>query len=329
MAVTAAMAARLTVSIPLSSLSSTPRQGLHTLPAASRIAFWRSGLIENVGSASRFTLLHSTATWVRHPKPNRFLRAAQSSTDNKNAKDDNLEITKQRLQELSASLVLPANYFERLPSDLRVDCKDAAFALSNGALNDECGEQAGDLLMQLSRTWERCDTSAAAAVAKQLPTLLDKLPNQSSSQSVGRRFVRAGRFFTATGQYENGELLKIGKALTAAGEAFSVGDLPVTETPVATTKAFKFGDLQLEITAQKAYFGAAVSVVFGLLSWQLTSGLQNQSDNSLQFANDNAFLLATSLRGALLAAGYFCAVLSALTMVGLLVLASTIGKEEK
>lgn len=109
MAVTAAMAARLTVSIPLSSLSSTPRQGLHTLPAASRIAFWRSGLIENVGSASRFTLLHSTATWVRHPKPNRFLRAAQSSTDNKNAKDDNLEITKQRLQELSVCTLFSAS----------------------------------------------------------------------------------------------------------------------------------------------------------------------------------------------------------------------------
>ena len=36
--------------------------------------------------------------------------------------------------------------------------------------------------MQLSRTWERCDTQAAAATAKQLPTLIDKLTSESRSQ---------------------------------------------------------------------------------------------------------------------------------------------------
>jgi hypothetical protein len=46
----------------------------------------------------------------------------------------------------------------------------------------QCGEQAGDLLMQLSRAFERGDTQAAAATAEQLPTLVDKLPNESSSQ---------------------------------------------------------------------------------------------------------------------------------------------------
>lgn len=258
------------------------------------------------------------------------MRAAQSSTKNEeNLADDDLEFTKQRLRELSESLVLPANYLEMLPSDLRVDLKDAAFALSNGALNNECGEQAGDLLMQLSRAWERGDTQAAAASAKQLPTLLDKLTSESRAEFVGRRCIRAGRYFTATGKYEGGELQKIGKALTVAGEAFSRGNLPVTEAPLSTAKAFKFGDLQVEITAQSAYIGAAVSFVFGLLSWQLTSGLQNQSDNSSQYANDNAFLLATSLRGALLVGGYFCAVLSACTTVGLLVLASSINAEKK
>lgn len=256
----------------------------------------------------------------------RFVRAAQSSTKSENVADDQLKITKQRLRELSESLALPANYLERLPSDLRVDLKDAAFALSSGALNSECGEQAGNLLMQLSQACERGNTQALAASARQLPTLADKLSNESSSQFVGGRFIRAGRYFTATGQYEGGELEKIGKALIAAGEAFTRGK-PPAETPISTAREFKFGDLQVDITAQRAYIGAAFSLVFGLLSWQLTSGLQNQSDSS--YANDNAFALATSLRGTLLSAGYFCTALSAFTMVGLIVLGITISSEKK
>jgi len=46
----------------------------------------------------------------------------------------------------------------------------------------QCGEQAGDLLMQLSKACERGDTQAFAASARQLPTLVDKLSNESSSQ---------------------------------------------------------------------------------------------------------------------------------------------------
>jgi len=46
----------------------------------------------------------------------------------------------------------------------------------------QCGEQAGHLLMQLSLAYESGDTQAAAAAAKQLPKLLDKLSNESSSQ---------------------------------------------------------------------------------------------------------------------------------------------------
>lgn len=280
-----------------------------------------------------FPLLHQrskAATRPRLLKGNRFARAAQSSAKNEeDVVDNDLEITKARLHELSESFGLPANYLEKLPSDLRVDLKDAAFALSSGALNDECGEQAGDLLMQLSRTWERGDTQGAAAAAKQLLTLLDKVTTESSSAFVGRRCIRAGRYFTTTGKYEGGELQKIGKALVAVGEAFSSGNPSVTEAPVSTAREFKFGDLQVEITAQRAYIGAAVSFVFGLLSWQLTSGLQTQADNSLQYANDRAFLLATSLRGTLLAGGYFCAVLSICTTVGLLVLASTMNAEKK
>jgi hypothetical protein len=36
--------------------------------------------------------------------------------------------------------------------------------------------------MQLSRTWERGDTQANAASAEQLPSLLGKLPSESSFQ---------------------------------------------------------------------------------------------------------------------------------------------------
>ncbi|KAG0608182.1 hypothetical protein M758_8G085300 [Ceratodon purpureus] len=233
----AVMAAGLTTSTPFLCLSSTLRQEVHTCSGSPQVSFWRSDL------TGGFSLSHRSskaASQVRQFKGSRFVRAAQSSAKNEaDVTDDNLEITKARLRELSESLVLPANYLERLPSDLRVDLKDAAFALSNGTLSDECGEQAGALLMQLSRTWESGDTQGAAATAKQLPTLLDKLTSESSSAFVGRRCIRAGRYFTATGQYEGGELQKIGKALIALGEAFSRGNLPVTEAPVSTAKTFK------------------------------------------------------------------------------------------
>lgn len=52
----------------------------------------------------------------------------------------------------------------------------------------QCGEQAGALLMQLSQACERGDTQAAAATAKQLPTLVDKMPNESSSEFGESRF---------------------------------------------------------------------------------------------------------------------------------------------
>ncbi|RXI02455.1 hypothetical protein DVH24_030384 [Malus domestica] len=48
-----------------------------------------------------------------------------------------------------------------------------------------------------------------------------------------------------------------------------------------------------------------------------TQGIQNIPESSLQYANDNALMLAKSLRGALLAVCYSSALLSAFTTVGL------------
>ncbi|MCH88814.1 ammonium transporter, partial [Trifolium medium] len=57
-----------------------------------------------------------------------------------------------------------------------------------------------------------------------------------------------------------------------------------------------------------------------ILTWEIAQGLQNTPESSLQYANDNALLLAKSLRGTLLALFYGSTLLSALTSGGLVLL---------
>ncbi|ONI05043.1 hypothetical protein PRUPE_6G353000 [Prunus persica] len=192
------------------------------------------------------------------------------------------------LQELADSFDLPQDYFAQLPSDLRLDLNDAAFDLSNGRVIDECGQELGETLLNLSRAWEAADTSTSHALARQLPGLEESLTGNAKS-AFGKRLVSAGRRFQSMGQYGQGELQK-------------------------------FGELQLELTSDKAIIGAIISVGFGILSWELAQGIQNIPESSLQYANENALMLAKSLRGALLAVCYSSAFLSALTSVGLVLL---------
>lgn len=124
-------------------------------------------------------------------------------------------------------------------------------------------------------------------------------------------------------------LLQIGTALIAAGEAVSAGCKPEEGAAVISpTKVFKFGTLQLEISSSRAFTGAAIAVAFGLLSWRLTQSLQ-YLDGPTTYANDNATALATSLRGALLALGYSCSVLSGFSALGLLALGLQIRSGDK
>lgn len=93
-----------------------------------------------------------------------------------------------------------------------------------------------------------------------------------------------------------------------------------TEEPKQENRVLKFGDLQVELTPEKAYIGAAIGFIFGILSWQISQGIQSIPESSLEYANDNALLLAKSLRGALLALFYSSTVLSAFATVGLVLL---------
>lgn len=234
------------------------------------------------------------------------------------------------LLQLADSFDLPSDYFSQLPNDLRLDLNDAAFDLSNGPVIDECGMELGETLLNLSRAWESADTSTSYALASKLPLLANSLTDSAKS-AFGRRLVAAGRRFQAMGQYGQGELQKIAKAVNAAGKLLSASSISATteEQPKTETRMFKFGELQVEVTSEKANIGAAIGFVFGILSWQIAQGIQSIPESSLEYANDNALLLAKSLRGALLAVFYSSTILSVFTTIGLLLLGRQLKSEGK
>ncbi|KAF3452380.1 hypothetical protein FNV43_RR02813 [Rhamnella rubrinervis] len=219
------------------------------------------------------------------------------------------------------SFDLPPDYFKQLPRDLRLDLNDAAFDLSNGAVLDECGQELGETLLNISRAWEVADTSTSHNLITKLPRLEESLSKNAKS-AFGKRLVSAGRRFQSMGQYGQGELQKIAKAMITPGRLLSASSTSTAtdEQPKSESRMFKFGELQVEVTSDKANIGALIGFVFGILSWQVAQGIQSIPESSLQYANDNALLLAKSLRGALLAIFYSSAVLSACTSVGLVLL---------
>ncbi|CAN4115220.1 unnamed protein product [Withania somnifera] len=238
----------------------------------------------------------------------------------------------QRLvQQVADSFVLPADYFSQLPRDLRLDLNDAAFDLSNGPVKDECGEEVGETLLNISRAWELADTSTSTALADKLPLLVGSLTGSQKS-AFGRRLLSAGRRFQSMGQYGEGEVQKIAKVMIKTGKLLSAS--PVSgvgdgEEFKKQTKIFKFGDLQVELTSGKAYAGAAIAFIFSFLSWELSQGVESIQESSLQYANDNALLLAKSLRGSLLVMSYSSTILSAFSMVGLILLGGQLKSEDK
>ncbi|TYJ01975.1 hypothetical protein E1A91_A13G192800v1 [Gossypium mustelinum] len=218
------------------------------------------------------------------------------------------------LQQLADSFDLPSDYFSQLPNDLRLDC----------------GMELGKTLLNLSRAWESADTSTSYTLASKVPLLANSLTDSAKS-AFGRRLVAAGRRFQAMGQYGQGELQKIAKAMNAAGKLLSASSMSATteEQPKTETRMFKFGELQVEVTSEKANIGAAIGFVFGILSWQIAQGIQSIPESSLEYANDNALLLAKSLRGALLAVFYSSTILSVFTTFGLLLLGRQLKSEGK
>ncbi|XVF06469.1 hypothetical protein REPUB_Repub06bG0050800 [Reevesia pubescens] len=87
---------------------------------------------------------------------------------------------------------------------------------------------------------------------------------------------------------------KIAKAMNAAGILLSASSISAItdEQPKMETRMFKFGELQVEVTSEKANIGAVICSVFGILSWQIAQGIQSIPESSLEYANDNALLLA-------------------------------------
>uniref|UniRef100_A0A2P2K722 Uncharacterized protein MANES_09G146600 n=3 Tax=Rhizophora mucronata TaxID=61149 RepID=A0A2P2K722_RHIMU len=234
------------------------------------------------------------------------------------------------LRQLSDCFDLPPDYFQKLPRDLRLDLNDAAFDLSNGPVTDECGQEVGELLLELSRAWELAETSTSHTLTSKLPMLEGSL-TESNKSALGKRLVSAGRRFQSMGQYGQGELQKIARAMLTTGKLLSPSSIPTAADArwKAETKVLKFGELQVEVTPEKTNIGAAIGFVFGILSWELAQGIQSIPESSLQYANDNALLLAKSLRGALLALFYSSTFLSAFTAVGLLLLGRQLQSKEK
>ncbi|XP_059290864.1 uncharacterized protein LOC132044387 [Lycium ferocissimum] len=118
-------------------------------------------------------------------------------------------------------------------------------------------------------------------------------------------------------------MIKTGKLLSASPVSGVDGE------EKQQTRTFKFGDLQVELTPGKAYIGATIAIIFSFLSWQLSQGVQSIPESSLQYANDNALLLAKSLRGTLLVMSYASTVLSAFATVGLILLGGQLKSEDK
>ncbi|PSR92800.1 Processed cyclic AMP-responsive element-binding protein 3-like protein [Actinidia chinensis var. chinensis] len=233
-------------------------------------------------------------------------------------------------QQLADSFVLPPDYFGQLPGDLRLDLNDAAFDLSNGAVIDECGQDLGETLLNISRAWEVADTSTSTTLVGKLPLIVGSLTGNAKS-AFGKRLVSAGRRFQSMGQYGQGELPRIAKAMITSGQLLAASRISAAtnKEPKIESRMLKFGDLQVELTPEKAYTGAAIGLVFGILSWQISQGIQSIPESSLQYANDNALLLAKSLRGALLALFYSSTLLSVFSAMGLVLLGGQLKSKEK
>ncbi|KFK31876.1 hypothetical protein AALP_AA6G170200 [Arabis alpina] len=262
------------------------------------------------------------------------LKSALTESDSSKPLDDDNTTSKSSsllLQELSKCFnLLPSDYFQQLPSDLRLDLNDAAFDLSNGPIINECGQELGETLLNLSRAWELADTSTSRSLVEKLPEIETTLTDSARS-AFGKRLISAGKRFRGMGQYGQGELQKIAKAMIATGEVLfaSSSSVSVSNESKSETRMFKFGSLQVAVSPQKAYAGAAIAFVYGILSWQVSQGIQSIPESSLQYANDNASLLGQSLRGSLLALFYASTVLSGFTTAGLLLLAKQLSSEKE
>ncbi|XP_072084249.1 uncharacterized protein [Arachis hypogaea] len=260
---------------------------LHLHPPLSKLSQQRAHQITSLTSL-KFTTSTNT-NFITKPLSVRFALTQSDSSNSKSIEPDPSPL----LQHIADSFDLPSDYFAQLPRDLRLDLNDAAFDLSNGPVLDECGQELGEILLNITRAWERADTSASYSLLTKLPSMEENLTGSARS-ALGKRLVSAGRRFQSMGQYGQGEPQKIAKAMITAGKALSAisTSARIDEQPKEAARMLKFGELQLEITPDNANIGAVIGVVFGILSFEIAKGIENIPESSLQYANDNALLLA-------------------------------------
>ncbi|KAL9281479.1 hypothetical protein AtEden1_Chr5g0120661 [Arabidopsis thaliana] len=253
------------------------------------------------------------------------LRFALTESDSTKPLEIEEPSSKSLLLQLSKCFDLPSDYFQQLPNDLRLDLNDAAFDLSNGPVIDECGQELGETLLNLSRAWEQADTSTSRSLVEKLPEL-EILLTDGARSAFGKRLISAGKGSRA---WDN--MAKIAKAMITTGGVLSAktSSVSVSNESKSGTRMFKFGELQVAVTPEKAYTGAAIAFIYGILSWQISQGIQSIPENSLQYANDNALLIGKSLRGSLLALFYASTVLSGFTTAGLILLAKQLSSEKE
>ncbi|KAK9087736.1 hypothetical protein Syun_030130 [Stephania yunnanensis] len=285
-------------SLLLKPISNLPSSSTHAFPQNSLHVLLHSQLSLKPSKKNPKSILNNTAKST-------ISSALAESDSPKSAPQQDVQSL---IQDLSSSLTLPPDYFSQLPRDLRLDC----------------GQELGEALLNLSRAWELADASTSNSIASKLPSLTLSLPD-SAKFALGKRLVASGRRFQSMGQYGEGELQKISKSMIQTGRLLSALSASTTdEEPKTETRMFK-----VELTPEKANIGAAIGVVFGFLSWELAQGIQSTPESSLQYANDNADMLAKSLRGALLVIGYSSTILSAFASAGLVFLGIQLKSKDK
>ncbi|TQD84852.1 hypothetical protein C1H46_029572 [Malus baccata] len=159
---------------------------------ASSLAFLQP--LSNVSSSSTLLFLrnpHHIPSSSSSLKPSNFLKTlpfksltasfSLAESDSPKSFQPNGPNFQSFLQELADSFDLPPDYFAQLPNDLRLDLNDAAFDLSNGRVVDECGQELGETLLNLSRAWEQADTSTSHSLASKLPGLEDSMTGNAKS----------------------------------------------------------------------------------------------------------------------------------------------------
>ncbi|ESQ47339.1 hypothetical protein EUTSA_v10027857mg [Eutrema salsugineum] len=206
--------------------------------------------------------------------------------------------SKSLLLQLSKCFDLPSDYFQQLPSDLRLDLNDAAFDLSNGPIIDECGQELGQTLLKLSRAWEQADTSTSRSLVEKLPELEMSLTDGARS-AFGRRLISAGKRFKGMGQYGQGDLQKIAEAMITTGEVLSAStsSASLSNESKSQTRMFKFGELQVAVSPEKAYAGAAIAFVFGYLWLLVLRTLYHTFSNICSYLDQTGYFHGKSVRG--------------------------------